>query len=183
MYAYDIPTGKETLIATGPKEQDGSAISGDRIVWMEYPPVLSNNSGDESNRLMLYDLSKGKEYQVQKNIPGMFAPAIAGNRIIYLDLAHIAPGERYIQRQDPVQEISLFTLDPVTFPVSKPDAMIPPDKTVIVPELPAGEKNSRAPASTGQQSALLPEGFPPMGIFGAGILTMLAILGRSSGKK
>ena len=183
VYAYDIPTGKETLIATGPEEQESSAISGDRIVWMEFPSGLSNNPGDENSRLMLYDLSNRKEYQVFENIPGMFAPAIAGNRIIYLDLAHIAPGERYIQRQDPVQELSLFTLDPGTFPVSKPNAMIPSDKTVIVPELPAGEKNSRTPASTGQQAALLPEGFPPRVIFGAGILAVLAILGRRSGKK
>ncbi|MEN6395917.1 MAG: hypothetical protein ABFC78_05475 [Methanoregula sp.] len=185
VYAYDIPTGKETLIATGPEEQEDSAISGDRIVWMELPSMQSTDPNDESDRLMMYDLSTREEYQILENIPGMFAPAIAGNRIIYLDLEHIAPGEQYIQRQDPVHEISLFMLDPVTFPVSTPDTIIRPGGTGVVPALPAGESNARVPTSTdntGQHAALLPDGLFPLGVLGTGMLAVLAIIRRISGK-
>jgi beta propeller repeat protein len=121
IYTYDIPTGSETLVATGPTEQENSDISGDCIVWIELPSMLFYNPNDESNRLMMYDLSTGDEYQVLENIPNMFAPVISENRIIYLDLAQIPAGQRDIQREDPAQEISLFTLDPVAFPPAIPE--------------------------------------------------------------
>ena len=119
VYLYDSATGEERVIATGINEQEAADISGTRIVWMEWPSLLTDNSNDESSRLMMFDLSSGKEYQVLRNIPGMFAPAISGNRIIFMDLAHIPADQRDDPRQDPVPEISLFTLDPVTFPVSQ----------------------------------------------------------------
>jgi hypothetical protein len=65
----------------------------------------------------MYDISAGKEYQVLKDVPGIFAPAISGNRIIFMDLAHIPADQRDNPRQDPVPEISLFTLDPGSFPL------------------------------------------------------------------
>ncbi|PKL70681.1 MAG: hypothetical protein CVV30_04850 [Methanomicrobiales archaeon HGW-Methanomicrobiales-1] len=120
VYMYDITTGKETLVATGIKEQEAADISCDRVIWMERPSMLLYNPYDESNRLMMYDISSGKEYQVLKDIPSMFAPAIYGNRIIFMDLAHIPADRRDEPRQDPVQEISLFTLDPGSFPLPEP---------------------------------------------------------------
>jgi beta propeller repeat protein len=119
VYLYDIATGEERVIATGLKEQEAADISGNRIIWMEWPSMFLYNPYDESNRLMMYDISSGKEYQVLKDIPNMFAPAIYGNRIIFMDLAHIPADQRDKPRQDPVQEISLFTLDPGRFPLSK----------------------------------------------------------------
>jgi len=120
VYQYDIATGKETVIATGIKEQEAADISGDLIIWMEWPSMLLYNPYNESNRLMMYDLSAGKEYQVLKDVPGIFAPAISGNRIIFMDLAHIPADKRDNPVENPVQEISLFTLDPSSFPLSKP---------------------------------------------------------------
>ena len=120
VYLYDIATGKETVIATGIKEQEAADISGDLIIWMEWPSMLLYNPYNESNRLMMYDISAGKEYQVLKDIPNMEALAISGNRIIFMDLAHIPADQRDNPRQDPVPEISLFTLDPSSFPLSKP---------------------------------------------------------------
>ncbi|MEI7857645.1 MAG: hypothetical protein WCH85_09100 [Methanomicrobiales archaeon] len=120
VYLYEITTGKETVIATGIKEQEAADISGDLIIWMEWPSMLLYNPYNESNRLMMYDISAGKEYPVLKDVPGIFAPAISGNRIIFVDLAHIPADQRDNPRQDPVPEISLFTLDPSSFPLSKP---------------------------------------------------------------
>ncbi|MFA4823603.1 MAG: hypothetical protein WC593_00445 [Methanoregula sp.] len=120
VYVYDIATGEDTVIATGIKEQEAADISGDLIVWMEWPSMLLYNPYNESNRLMMFDLSSGKEYQVLKDIPNMFAPAISGNRIIFMDLAHIPADKRDNPVENPVQEISLFTLDPSSFPLSKP---------------------------------------------------------------
>ncbi|MFA4850695.1 MAG: hypothetical protein WC626_13300 [Methanoregula sp.] len=120
VYLYDIATGEERVIATGLKEQEAPDISGNRIIWMEWPSMLLYNPYNEGNRLMMYDLSAGKEYQVLKDIPNMFAPAISGNHIIFMDLAHIPADQRDNPRQDPVQEISLFTLDPGRFPLPEP---------------------------------------------------------------
>ena len=117
VYLYDIATGEERVIATGINEQEAADISGNRIIWMEWPSLLLYNPYDEGNRLMMYDISTGKEYQVLKDIPGMFAPAMYGNRIIFMDLAHIPADQRDEPRQDPMQEISLFTLDPGSFPL------------------------------------------------------------------
>lgn len=118
VHMYDISNGKETIIATGLNEQEAADISGNRIVWMEWPSMLRYNPYDDGNRLMMYDLETAKEYQVQKDVPGMFAPAISGNRIIFMDLAHIPADQRDRQRENTVQEISLFTLDPDVFPLS-----------------------------------------------------------------
>ena len=120
MRVYDITTGTETVAATGIKEQEEADISGNLIVWKELPSMLFYNPYDESNRLMVHDLSTGKEYQVLKDVPGMFAPAISGNRIIFMDLAHIPADQRDNPRENTVQEISLFTLDPVNFPLPVP---------------------------------------------------------------
>ncbi|MDO8872701.1 MAG: hypothetical protein Q7V05_08245 [Methanoregula sp.] len=120
VYLFDIATGEEMVIATGIKEQEAADISGDRIIWMEWPSMLLYNPYDESNRLMMYDISTGKEYQILKDVPGIFAPVSSGNRIIFMDLAHIPADQRDNPRQDPVPEISLFTVDPSSFPLSKP---------------------------------------------------------------
>jgi len=117
---YDITTGREMVIATGIEEQGETDISGNLIVWKELPSMLFYNPYDESNRLMLFDLSAGKEYQIQKDVPVMLGPAISGNRIIYMDIAHIPADQRDIRRENPVHEISLFTLDPGSFPVPTP---------------------------------------------------------------
>ena len=137
VYLYDIATGKETVIATGIKEQEAADISGDLIIWMEWPSMLLYNPYNESNRLMMFDLSSGKEYQVLKDVPGIFAPAISGNRIIFMDLAHIPADQRDNPRQDPVPEISLFTLDPGRFPLSKPTLVMGVNATtpLRVPEV------------------------------------------------
>ncbi|MDO8872696.1 MAG: hypothetical protein Q7V05_08220 [Methanoregula sp.] len=93
---------------------------------MEYPPALLNNPCDESNRLMMDDLSSGKEYLVLHDIPGMFAQEISVNRILFMNLVHIPAGERDIRREKTAEEISLFTLDPAIFSVVIP-ATVPVD--------------------------------------------------------
>jgi beta propeller repeat protein len=127
VYMYDLKTGTESAIATGVNEQEASDISGDRIIWMEWPSQLlyRSNTDDETSRLMMYDLSTGKEYRVLENIPGMFGPAISGIRIIWMDLAHIGPENRYIRRENTVQEISMFTLDPKVFPSTQLLTVVP----------------------------------------------------------
>ncbi len=121
---YDITSGSETVIAAGPREQEEADISGNLFVWKELPSMFLYNPYDESNRLMLYDISSGKEYLVGKDIPVVLGPAISGNRIIYMDLANIPADQREIQRETPVHEISLFTLDPARFPATtSPSAM------------------------------------------------------------
>lgn len=148
VYLYDIATGKETVIATGIKEQEAADISGDLIIWMEWPSMLLYNPYNESNRLMMFDLSSGKEYQVLKDVPGIFAPAISGNRIIFMDLAHIPADQRDNPRQDPVPEISLFTLDPGRFPLSKPTLVMGVNATgtpLRSPEDPSVPKPTPAP--------------------------------------
>jgi beta propeller repeat protein len=113
---YDLTTNTETVIASGSMEEEAVDISGSLVVWMEWPAAESGDSSGESSRLMLHDLSTDRTYEVLSDIPGMFGPAISGNRIIFMDLAHIPASERYVPRDVTVQEISLFTLDPAAFP-------------------------------------------------------------------
>ncbi len=126
--------------------------------------MRSYDPNNESSRLVMYDLSTGRRYQVLKDVFGMFGPAVSGNRIIYMDLAHIAPDKRDIQYDNPVQEISVFTLDPVVFALPSP-----------VPAAMPGTMVQGSPPSPPATAAARSPGF---GVSSLAILVIAVLLSR-----
>jgi len=80
--------------------------------------------------------------------PVLPGPAISGNRITFVDLAHILPDRRDTRRENTVHKFSLFTLDPGRFSVPAPATDIPITKTGL-PVLCSGSATCRSNAQAG----------------------------------
>jgi beta propeller repeat protein len=74
---YDLHTSTETPICTNAADQEGPAISGNKIVWMDF----RNGNWD----VYMYDLGTSTERQISTNSAHQALPAISGNKIVWLD--------------------------------------------------------------------------------------------------
>ena len=75
IYVYDLSSSTQSRISEGNKVYP--AISGDKVVWMDY----RNGNSD----IYMYDLSTGNETPVCVNSANQDYPAISGDKIVWMD--------------------------------------------------------------------------------------------------
>lgn len=105
IYMYDIPTGRETPIATGPLQECNPDVSGNYIVWED----RNNNSFFAD--IMAYDLVSKKVINITKDEYNQTNPRIYGNYIVWMDERNgTSTNDLIINGQKPNSDIYMYDL-------------------------------------------------------------------------
>jgi hypothetical protein len=90
LLAFDLTTGKETVIANLGSEPDlrGVDIDGDVVVWSARPDPAYGDAD-----IYGYDLTKKQQFVVCRAIGDQVSPSIAGRTVVWTDLRHNGIGK------------------------------------------------------------------------------------------
>jgi beta propeller repeat protein len=124
IYVYDIETGEERAIATGPYMESKPDIYGDYITWED----RNNNTLDAD--IVLYDLKSNKRFYLTKDKVDQGTPRIYENYIVWMDERRgTSTNDIIINGKEPNSDIILYHIQ------NKTEKILTGDEPQILPDI------------------------------------------------
>lgn len=106
IYMYNITTGEEKAIATGPLQESAPSIYGNYIVWED------RNNKSQAADIYLYDIDKNKKIQITKDKFNQAYPKIFGKYIVWMDERNgNSSNDVFINGKGPNSDIFLYDIE------------------------------------------------------------------------
>lgn len=105
IYMYDIKTGKELPVATGPYNESHPYVNGNYVVWED------RNNGKLEADIMLYDCGTGKTREITDDRFNQATPKVYKDYLVWMDERRgISSNDVYVNGKPPNSDIFRYDL-------------------------------------------------------------------------
>jgi beta propeller repeat protein len=106
IYMYDIKTGKEEAIATGPLQECNPTIYGNYIAWED------RNTNGFAAEIYLYDINKKEKIRITDDKFDQSAPKLFGSYLVWEDERNgISTNDVIVNGNEPNSDIFLYDIE------------------------------------------------------------------------
>ncbi len=106
IYMYDIETGKEVAIASGPLQECNATVYGNYIAWED------RNTNGFAAEIYLYDLNKKEKIRVTDDKFDQSGPKLFGNYLVWTDERNgISTNDVFLNGKEPNSDIFLYDIE------------------------------------------------------------------------
>lgn len=124
IYMYDIKTGKERAIATGPYMESKPDVYGEFIVWED------RNSNTLEADIVLYDLKSNERFYLTKDKFDQGTPRIYGDYVVWMDERRgTSTNDVIVNGKKPNSDIVLYNI------INKTERILTGDEPQVLPSI------------------------------------------------
>lgn len=106
IYMYDIETGKEAVIASGPLQECNPTVYGNYIAWED------RNTNGFAAEIYLYNLNKNEKIRVTDDKFNQSEPKLFGKYLVWVDERNgISTNDVFVNGKEPNSDIFLYDIE------------------------------------------------------------------------